>query len=275
MHTCRHQKLKDYQKVLEKRSKTFFLLLERIEDGKPMLAKPATKSIWHPKFSKQYLYPRFAKMLKALVVNKSKMFTLTYSTEKYTPKQCVKRHKADFKKFVREIRKTYKNFEYCYFIEVTKKMMIHFHVYTHNFIDVNDLRQAWSHVTGNYIVKIKTIRDETQKFYAAGYQSVIKKFNHEQLEFLFHNVSRLFGCSRNWWKISGITNTREQKFNRISLVFVLPEEMIAYLNRENQIKTEFWQDKELELILNHFHTADEFCITDSGVVVIKPAPEEK
>jgi len=262
--------LKEYQKVLEKRSRTFFLLLEKIDSGEMALAKPATKSIWHPKFSKQYLYPRFSKMLKALKVGQSKMFTLTYSTKKFSTDRCVKRHKSDFKKFVREIRKTYKNFQYCYFIEVTKKMMIHFHVYTHQFVDVNHLREAWAKVTGNYIVKIKTIQDETQKYYAAGYQSVIKKFSHEQLEFLFHNVSRLFGCSRGWWKESGIVDTRKQIYNRISLVFILPEELVAYLYRENQIKTEFWKDKEMELILNHCHENADFQVTKSGVIVVKP-----
>ncbi|MEA2104178.1 MAG: hypothetical protein U9P79_06020, partial [Candidatus Cloacimonadota bacterium] len=184
-----------------------------------------------------------------IIKYKSKMFTLTYDTKLYTPLEVVERHKKDFKKLVRKIREVNSNFEYAYFIEVTKKMYLHFHVYTDTFISQKWLSDTWREITGSYIVEIHSIRTEKQKYYAVGYMNVSQKFTFEQLEFVFHNVSRLFGSSRGFFEKEKQFNNGLPFYERVAFVFLDNKDYREYMDATNPKKTYKWKEKEFDFLL--------------------------
>ena len=199
MHKNRQQPLEVYQNKLLNSVNKIALLLNKKDGSGAVIFKPAIKSMWHSEFMEGYFKVRQAKLLNHFSKYRCNMLTLTYSTKLYSPVQVAIRHKADFKKFVRLMREIYHRFEYCYFIEVTKKLYVHFHVYVDQFFNVETIKKVWQKVTGSYIVDIREIKTEKQKFYCSNYHSIAKKFNFEQLKFAFAHISRFFGQSRHFF----------------------------------------------------------------------------
>ncbi len=199
MHKNRKLDLKQYQHKLEERVNKLAFLIQNKETNKIFLYKPKVKSMWHNKFIKDYANERYYKLKERLNKKDCRMITLTYSTKKYTPEQVAKRHKSDIKKFFRLIRKEIPLIQYCYFIELTKKLMIHFHIYVDRFIHQKVIKEIWTKITGNFIVDIRLVSTPEQIKYCSSYHQIMKKYNHRQLEFAWKNISRFFGQSRNFF----------------------------------------------------------------------------
>jgi len=200
MHANRYKyNLQEYQQVLEKRNKSFALLLKNKKTNKQMLYFPKTRSMWATQFAKNYTNKRFHLMYNTIKLNHTRMITLTYSTKLYTPEQVARRHKKDIKEFIRRMRLINKNFQYTYFVEVTKRLYVHFHLYTNQFILHQDIKEIWQQVTGSYIVYVNLIKSEQQKMYTANYNSILQKFSQYQLEFAWKHISRFWSSSRHFF----------------------------------------------------------------------------
>lgn len=199
MHKNRKQPLEVYQNKLRNNVNKIALLLNKKDGSGAVIFKPQIKSMWHADFMEGYFRVRQAKLLNHFENYRTNMLTLTYSTRLYGPGEVASRHKKDFKKFVRLMREAYPKFEYCYFIEVTKKLYVHFHVYVDKFFPIETIKSIWQKVTGSFIVDIREIKTEKQKYYCSNYHSIAKKFNLEQLKFAFAHISRFFGQSRHFF----------------------------------------------------------------------------
>lgn len=199
MHKNRRLTLKKYQSILESRVNNLALLLVNKTTEETFIFKPKVNSMWHVNFMESYFLNRRQLLIKKFLESRCRMITLTYSTKFYTPEEVAKRHKADFKKFVRNIRKYYPDFQYAYFVEVTLNLYCHFHVYTDIFIPRNLIEKVWKEITGSYMIRIKEIKDQKQVEYCSNYHSVARKFKPYQLEFAFKHISRFFGQSRNFF----------------------------------------------------------------------------
>lgn len=199
MHKNRLLPLESYQNKLRNNVNKIALLLNKKDGSGAVIFKPSIKSMWAAEFMEGYFKVRQAKLLNHFSKYRTNMLTLTYSTSLYSALDVATRHKADFKRFVRLMRQIYPKFEYCYFIEITKRFYVHFHVYVDQFYPIETIRETWERITGSYIVDIREIKTEKQKYYCSNYHSVAKKFNFEQLKFAFAHISRFFGQSRHFF----------------------------------------------------------------------------
>lgn len=216
MHKNRSLPLEFYQKKLEERVNSLAFLLFDKTTEKPIIFKPEVKSMFHPKFMEGYFRCRQAKLLNHFKSHKVRMLTLTYDTKLYSPVDVAKFHKIHIKKFVRKMREIYGQFEYAYFIELTDKLYIHYHIYIDRFYPVEKMQQIWKDITGSIIVHVKEIKTEKQKYYCANYHSIMKKFPFQKLDFAFRNVSRFFGQSRHFFETKDIV---EPTFGFIGRLF--------------------------------------------------------
>jgi len=254
MHSNRNLSLIEYQNILQKRvSKLSFLLLDKAKD-KLIVFKAKVKSLWHPDFSDDYLANRATKIYKKLRNWRCSMLTLTYSTKLYSPKEVAIRHKKDIRKFMLQCRKYFKKFEYAYFVEITKKNYIHFHIYLDQFFPVAILQQIWQQITGSIIVDIREIKSEVQARYCSDYHYMTKKFTHNQLEFAFHNISRFFGQSRNFFEKEEKEESLFQFISKISFGGINLLEVVNTLQK-NEV---YWKyvdelDEEFENISFKLH----------------------
>lgn len=200
MHKNRSLTLEKYQQILKDRVNSLSFLLADKNYDETYVFKPQVRSMWHTSFMEAYFKERRSLLLKKFHSCRCRMITLTYSTKLYTPEQVANRHKADFKKFVRLMRKEFIDFEYAYFVEVTKQNYCHFHVYVEDFYPRQIIERIWKEITGSYMIRVKEIKDEKQADYCSNYHSIARKFNQEQLRFAFKNISRFFGQSRNFFE---------------------------------------------------------------------------
>ena len=97
------------------------------------------------------------------------------------------------------MRKKFGKFEYCYFIELTKKMMVHFHVYVNRYFPQPEIKRIWQNITGNSIVYVSAVQSNEQIKYCSEYHQILKKFDFAQLEFIWKNIDRIFGQSRHFF----------------------------------------------------------------------------
>jgi len=97
------------------------------------------------------------------------------------------------------MRGDYPNLQYCYFVEVTKQLYVHFHIYLEKYVNIHKVSENWQIITGSWITKIKLVESEDQIRYCSDYHNVSKKFKQYQLEFAFKHISRFFGQSRNFF----------------------------------------------------------------------------
>lgn len=217
MHSCRTKySLLTYRNILEQRNSSFLLHLRDTTTQKEYIYKPRTKSLFHSKFAGNYLKPRQDKLLTLMKKKEMFMLTLTYWTKLYSPEEVVARHKKDIKKFFRMMKKLGYIFKYCYFIELTKKFYIHFHIFIDRFVMIEDIKKVWKKITGSYIVYVTRIRTKAQMVYCSRYNSIISKFSFAQMQFIWNLISRLFGASRNIW--AGI-ETEKKKWMLVEKLF--------------------------------------------------------
>jgi len=191
--------LQQYQAVLERRDRNFCIGLRNKTTQDSFLYKPKTKSFFHPDFVKAYITPREIKLKERLQLFDCRMVTLTYSTKLYTPLSASNLHKSHIKKFIRLLRERFGSLEYCYFIELTKQLFVHFHVYINRYIPHQQIKEIWFKITGNSIVSINAVDSKKKVKYCSEYHQILKKFNSEQLAFVWKNIDRLFSQSRNFF----------------------------------------------------------------------------
>lgn len=192
--------LKEYQAKLLNRKYNLAFIMSNKETKELVMYRPIIKSMWLNKFAWAYGRERQEKLKEKFTNEKCRMITLTYDTKLYTPEQVARRHKADFKKFVRLIRKDYPDFEYAYFVEVTQKLYVHFHIYTNIFVKYADIKKNWLKTTGSYIVEVHLIKGTKRIDYTSAYHQVQTKYAYYQLQFAWKNIDRFFGQSRNFFK---------------------------------------------------------------------------
>ena len=110
------------------------------------------------------------------------------------------------------MRKQFGKLEYCYFVELTKKLMVHFHIYVNRYFPQVWIKRIWQQITGNSIVYVSAVTSDKQIKYCSEYHNILKKFSFEQLEFIWKNIDRLFGQSRHFFAKS---DPKERNFERV------------------------------------------------------------
>lgn len=204
MHSCRlDYSLEDYQQKIRMNAFSFSLLLRNNETEKDFFFKPKPRSLWVDEFQKDYLAPRLAALRKATLSFKYQFMTLTYDMNKYSPEKVAKRHKRDINLWVKGIRKLYPKFQYAYFIEVTKNLYVHFHLFISKEVKRWQAKYVWLRLTKSYIVHTRPINTSYQAiYYVNKYISKIADESKEKLSFMFKNIDRFFGCSRDFYEKS-------------------------------------------------------------------------
>lgn len=226
--------LEEYQEKLNRSAKKFSLLLKNKETGDSFFIKPNIKSMWLEKYRNNYLKPRKCKLSKALSSGKWDFLTLTYWTKKYSPKQVADRHKNDIKKFFRLLRKIKKDVQYTYFIEVTKNLYVHFHIFIESGFNLKLIRKIWRNITGSYIVDKKQISNNKMLIdYVNKYVNKIDTGSANVLNFMFENIDRFFGSSRKFFQYCGILKNKSL-YTLINNIFI-EDEFYDILNKEIKI----------------------------------------
>jgi hypothetical protein len=211
MHACRSiYTLEQYQTKLRMNAYSFGLLLKNESTGEDFFFKPKARSLWVDEQRKDYLAPRMAKIRKALLSFNYAMITLTYWTELYSPEEVAERHKKDINRWTKAMRQIYGRFEYAYFIEVTEQQYVHFHIFVSKKISQSRAKQIWCWITGSYIVHRKVIHNtKIAVNYVNKYCSKIADGSEENLEFMFRNIDRFFGCSQNFFAKNSLGPPKE------------------------------------------------------------------
>lgn len=199
MHKNRLLPLHRYQEILKERKFNIAMFLSDKETGEMVLFRPAMKSLWLNDYVYNYTRERTQKLYDHFKKYRSRMITLTYDTKLYSQEEVAERHKADIKKFVRLMRAKHKNFQYCYFIELTKKNYVHFHIYVSEYYHWSTIKECWLKASGSTGIKVKEIKNFKQMSYCSRYHNIIRKFQPYQLEFAWKHISRLFGQSRHFF----------------------------------------------------------------------------
>lgn len=207
MHKNRSLTLEKYQQILKDRVNSLSFLLADKEYDNTYIFKPVVRSMWHTDFMELYFKERRSLLIEKFNRSHCRMITLTYSTSLYSASDVAKRHKADFKRFVRLMRKEFTEFEYAYFLEITQNHYCHFHVYTDKFYPRAKVEQIWKQCTGSYMIRITDISSPKQIDYCSNYHSIARKFNQEQLRFAFKNISRFFGQSRKFFPVKEVVES--------------------------------------------------------------------
>lgn len=235
--------LPEYRDILEQRNKFFYLHLIDREKKTEIIIKPQTKSLWHPKFTKAYLTPRAIRIIDQVEKSQYYFCTLTYWTKLYSAERVAYRHKKDWKKFAREVRKLYPDFQYSYFIELTKKNYIHYHFITDCTITEKEMRKIWRAITGTWKIEIKPIETKKQVEYVAWYCTIKEKNTESKETFIWSHISRLFGQSRNFFDDKPIS---EKRMKLLYMIYIrndiLRDHMKKNSMKENQITPakDFW-----------------------------------
>ncbi len=243
MHKCRSKyTLLEYQKILEKRDHSFNIILSEADNpAKVVCFSPATRSFFHPDFRENYLKPRIAKIKKQLSQGGYKFLTLTYWTKNNTAFSTIKNHKKHIKKFFRIVRKKLGAIEYAYFIELTDKFYVHFHIYLSRWLDIVELTKIWKSITGSWIIEIEDINTPEAVHYVAHYSEVLRKFSNDKLSIVWSNISRLFGQSRRFFTTK---EKKEKKFKYYGILYntiFSSSEVCQIISQDNQ-GFFLWQD---------------------------------
>lgn len=236
MHRCRRKySLTEYQKVLENRDKSFNIILEDLDNNNKVVCfSPATRSFFHNDFRENYLKPRIAKIKKQLSQGGYKFLTLTYWTKNHSAMSTIKNHKKHIKRFFRLVRKKLGAIEYAYFIELTDKYYVHFHIYLSRWLDIVELTKIWKSITGSWIIEIEDIDTPDAVHYVSHYSEILRKFTQDKLEIIWNNINRLFGQSRHFFSQP---KKKEKKYKYYGILYnsiFSPNEVAQIINTDNK-----------------------------------------
>lgn len=193
--------LPEYQRKLERNAASFTLLLRDDEEQKDFFLKPKPKSLWHPEYQGAYLAPRIVQLRQALLTYKYDFLTLTYWTKYMSAEEVAKRHKTDINKFFKLLRKIYGRLQYAYVVEVTEQNYVHFHIFIEKRISEKICRRIWRGLTGAWRIKKKKIDNSAIAIqYVNKYVNKVADGEESKLTFMYDNIDRFFGCSRDFFK---------------------------------------------------------------------------
>lgn len=192
--------LAEYQSKIERSAKSFSMILKNKEDGKDYFLKPVPKSMWHPKFQREYLRPRVGRLMEVCKQCKLDFLTLTYRTSSGSPEQIAERHKKDINEFFKKLRKKVGAFRYSYIVEVTKKHYVHFHIFISRVASEYICRKVWRSITKSWIVKLVHLDSSYRAIgYVNKYLAKIADGDATKLEFMYLYIDRFFGTSQGFF----------------------------------------------------------------------------
>lgn len=209
----------DYKAKLRRSSARLGLVCANTGSGLFSIFHPLPCCPWLEESRAKY-YKKIRVRSRALKPGKKYTFaTLTYSSRLYTPKEAAKRCKRDFNLLLKRLSYYHrrKKIEYFYIIELTDKMMVHFHIIFDQYIPHAKLKKSWFKVTGCAVVDIRKIPAGSAIRYITKYCADAKKMTEDKFRFIFENIDRLYAFSRG---LCGIPEQLPKSWKYCFLIFM-------------------------------------------------------